>query len=130
MTQTLHSADPNDPPAEPLQLKMIEKGSTVVVQVAGMAAVENAGKLSRILQEAAALKPSLLAVDLSELSFISSTGLGSLIAVHVTCQKNGTKLCLINPQSFLREILNITKLNQLFETCDSLADAEQLPSSK
>lgn len=130
MTQTPDSANPNDPPAEPLRLKMIEKGSTVVVQVSGMAAVESAGKLSRMLQEAAALKPSLLAVDLSELSFISSTGLGSLVAVHVTCQKSGARLCLINPPSFLREILNITKLNQLFDTCDSLADAEGLPSSK
>ncbi len=130
MTQTLHSANRNDPPTEPLRLKMIEKGSTVVVQVSGMAAVENAGKLSRMLQEAAALKPSLLAVDLSELSFISSTGLGSLVAVHVTCQKSGTKLCLINPRPFLREILDITKLNQLFDSCDSLADAEQLPSSE
>lgn len=130
MTQATDSANSNNPPAEPLRLKMIEKGSTVVVQVSGMAAVETAGKLSRILQEAAALKPSLLAVDLSELSFVSSTGLGSLVAVHVTCQKSGTRLCLINPQSFLTEILNITKLNQLFETCASLADAEQLLSPK
>ena len=130
MTQALDSANPNDSSAEPLRLEMIEKGSTVVVQVSGMAAVESAGKLSRMLQEAAALKPSLLAVDLSELSFISSTGLGSLVAVHVTCQKSGARLCLINPPPFLREILNITKLNQLFDTCDSLADAEQLRSSK
>ena len=130
MTQATHSVNPNELPTEPLRLKMIKNGSTVVVHVSGMAGVENAGKLSRILQEAAALKPSLLAVDLSELSFISSTGLGSLVAVHVTCQKSGTRLCLINPRSFLIEILNITKLNQLFHTCDNLADAEQLLGSK
>lgn len=130
MTQTLDSANSNEPSAEPLRLEMDQKGSTVVVRVSGMAAVETAGKLSRMLQEAAALKPSLLAVDLSELSFISSTGLGSLVAVHVTCQKNRARLCLINPPPFLREILNITKLNQLFNTCDSLTEAEKLPCSK
>ncbi|MCH8913164.1 MAG: STAS domain-containing protein [Planctomycetes bacterium] len=110
----------------PLQIEMSEHGSTVLIKVSGMAAVEVVGQFSRALQEAAARKPRLLAVDLSGLSFISSTGLGGIVAAHVTCRKNDTRMCLINPKPMIREILDLTKLSSLFEICDSLAEAEQL----
>ncbi len=113
-------------PDAPLQIEMSEHGSTVLIKVSGMAAVEVVGQFSRALQEAAARKPRLLAVDLSGLSFISSTGLGGIVAAHVTCRKNDTLLCLIHPKPFLREILDLTKLSSLFEICDTVAEAEQL----
>ena len=113
-------------PGNPLQIEMSEQGSTVLIKVSGMAAVEVVGQFSRALQEAAARKPRLLAVDLSGLSFISSTGLGGIVAAHVTCRKNDTLLCLINPKPFIREILDLTKLSSLFEICDTLPEAEQL----
>ncbi len=119
------SADPLHPDA-PLQIEMSEHGSTVLIKVSGMAAVEVVGQFSRALQEAAARKPRLLAVDLSGLSFISSTGLGGIVAAHVTCRKNDTRMCLINPKPMIREILDLTKLSSLFEICDSLGEAEQL----
>ena len=115
-----------DASADALQIELDERGSTVVLKVSGMAAVEVAGQLSRALQEAAVKKPALLAVDLSGLSFISSMGLGGLVAAHVTCNKNATTMCLINPRPFIREILNLTKLNNLLLIRDSLAEAEQL----
>lgn len=112
-------------PAEPLQIEMVDLGSTVVVKASGMAAVEVVGQLSRALQEAAGKKPALLALDITGLSFISSTGLGGIVAAHVTCQKNNIAMALINPKPFIREILNLTKLSSLFNIYDSVADAEQ-----
>ena len=118
-------------PAAPatMTLEVQERGDSVVLKVAGMAAVEVAGQLSRALQEAAARRPKLLAVDLSGLSFISSTGLGSLVAAHVAGKKHGTRLCLIRPRPMIREVLEITRLSELFPICDSIEEAEQLPSS-
>ena len=115
---------------DPLQIEMSEQGATVLIKVSGMAAVEVVGQFSRALQEAAARKPRLLAVDLSGLSFISSTGLGGIVAAHVTCRKNDTLLCLINPKPFIREILDLTKLSSLFEICDTLPEAEQLAGAR
>ena len=115
-----------DASADALQIELDERGSTVVLKVSGMAGVEVAGQLSRALQEAAVKKPALLVVDLSGLSFISSTGLGGLVAAHVTCNKTGTTMCLINPRPFIRQILNVTKLSNLLVVRDSLDEAEQL----
>ncbi len=119
--------DPTRTPGapEPLQIAVEDRGSTVVLKVAGMAAVEVAGQLSRALQEAANRAPRLLLVDLSGLSFISSTGLGGLVAAHVTCEKNNTRLCLVNPRPFIREILEVTKLSTLFKIVDDPEEAEQ-----
>ncbi|MCH8053139.1 MAG: hypothetical protein IH895_03695, partial [Planctomycetes bacterium] len=50
------SADPLHSGA-PLQIEMSEHGSTVLIKVSGMAAVEVVGQFSRALQEAAARKP-------------------------------------------------------------------------
>lgn len=115
--------------AEPLQIEKQRHGTTVLLKVSGVAAAEVAGQLSRALQEAAREKPKLLAVDLAELSFIGSLGLGGLVAAHVTCEKNGVQIFLINPRKFIREILVLTKLSTLFKVCDTLAEAEQLASA-
>ena len=124
--ETQTSSRSVDASADALRIELIERGAVVVVKVSGMAAVEVVGQLTRALQEAAMKKPALLAVDLSGLTFISSTGLGGLVAAHVTCNKNATKMCLINPRPFIREILNVTKLNNLLVIRDSLVEAEQL----
>lgn len=116
--------------ASPLQSEMIERGDILVLKVSGMAAVEVSGQFSRVLQEAAARNPKILAVDLSGLSFVSSTGLGGLVAAHVTCQRNGTKMYLLKPRPFINEILEVTKLCNLFKVCDSLEEIQRLAASE
>ena len=113
-----------------LQLDFEERGGVLALRVGGVAAVEVVGQLSRTLQEAAARRPRLLAVDLTGLNFISSTGLGSLVASHVACQKNGTIMVLIRPKPYIRGVLEITSLSKLFHICESLEEAEQLVAAE
>ena len=80
----------------------------------------------KALQTAANLKSKIMVIDLAELGFISSTGLGGIVAAHVTCQKNGTKMFLVNPKPMVREVLEVTRLTTLFKICDTLEEAEQL----
>jgi anti-sigma B factor antagonist len=112
-----------------LQLAMTEQDEMLILKIAGMAAVEVAGQLSRALQEAAARSPKILVVDLSDLNFISSTGLGALVAAHVTCQRNGSRLCLLKPREFIQEILEVTRLSTLFEVCESLEKVRETGKS-
>jgi anti-anti-sigma factor len=95
-----------------------------------MAAAEVASQLSRALQEAAQQRPRVLAVDLSGLAFISSTGLGGLVAAHITCQKNGSRFVLVSPKPLIQEILDVTKLNTLLRIVDSVDEAAQLAESQ
>lgn len=108
-----------------LQIDLEDRGSTLVLRVSGSAAADVADQLAQALQHAAQQRSQVLAIDVSGLTFISSTGLGGLVAAHVTCQKNGTRLFLIDPQPFLVDILQITRLNSLFKVCQTLEEAEQ-----
>ena len=54
-------------------------------------------------------------IDLSETNFIDSCGLGALIALHKTaCSRHGS-LRLVNPQTSVQHILELTRMHRLFE---------------
>ena len=54
-------------------------------------------------------------IDLSKTVFIDSCGLGALIALHKTaCARNGG-LRLIHPQPPVQQILELTRMHQLFQ---------------
>ena len=54
-------------------------------------------------------------VDLADLAFIDSTGLGALIRVLKHYRENGGDLKLANPTKPVAKVLEITSLDQLFE---------------
>ncbi len=54
-------------------------------------------------------------VDLSETTFIDSCGLGALVALHKTACSRGGKLRLLNPQLPIQQLLDLTRLNRIFE---------------
>ena len=62
-------------------------------------------------------------VDLSEVDWMNSTGLGILISGYTTLRNNGGKLKLANVTEKIKSLLVITKLDPVFESYDSIADA-------
>ncbi len=64
-------------------------------------------------------------VDLSEVPYIDSAGLGSLIAAHVSYQKVGRQLALAGVNERARALLKMTNVEQLFRIFPSLGEAEQ-----
>ena len=55
-------------------------------------------------------------LDLSEVETIDAAGVGALIAL----QAAGIYLQLLNPSKAVRDVLQVTGLNSMFEMCDSL----------
>jgi len=64
-----------------------------------------------------------IVVDMGELSFVNSSGLGILISGFTSARKNGGDLKLANINNKVEGLLSITKLNQIFEQYDSVEDA-------
>ncbi len=62
-------------------------------------------------------------VDLSEVDWMNSTGLGILISGYTTLRNNGGKLKLANVTEKIKSLLVITKLDPVFESYDSIAEA-------
>ena len=61
------------------------------------------------------------AIDLSEIRYINSTGIGVLVSLLTKFRSRGGELVLINPAEHPRKMLALTKLNAIF----SIADDEQ-----
>lgn len=58
-------------------------------------------------------------IDLSATAFVDSCGLGALIALHKTaCSRSGT-VRLVNPLPPVRQVLELTRLNRIFEISKS-----------
>lgn len=56
-----------------------------------------------------------LEIDLSQTTFVDSCGLGALVALHKAVAARDGKLRLLNPQPAVRQLLELTRLNHVFE---------------
>ncbi len=58
-------------------------------------------------------------MDLSQTSFIDSCGLGALVALHKTARSRGGRLRLLAPQPQVQQLLNLTRMSQIFDVRQS-----------
>ena len=65
------------------------------------------------------------AVDLSEVRYINSSGIGTLVSLLTKFRSRGGELVLINPAEHPRKLLALTKLNNIFTVAADQAAARQ-----
>lgn len=64
-----------------------------------------------------------IVVNLEEVPWVNSTGLGTLIAGYTSVKREGGTLKLLNVTDRIQSILMITRLGTIFETYDDEAQA-------
>ena len=99
-----------------------ERNGAVVVRLAGELDLYNAQAVRDELLAAAGRSPDRLVVDLSEVTFIDSTGLGVLIEAR-TRLENRRAFLLAAPGLETRRALEISGLDRHFAVHESLDDA-------
>lgn len=62
-------------------------------------------------------------LDLSGVTYIDSTGLGTLVGVYSSARAGGAEIKLAGLNQRLRDLLQITKLVTVFEVYDSVQEA-------
>jgi anti-anti-sigma factor len=65
-------------------------------------------------------KSKTLVLDFSGVPYIDSTGIGALVSVYASRQKDGRRLLLVGVQPRVRAALQITKVEQFFSFADTL----------
>lgn len=54
-------------------------------------------------------------IDLSQTSFVDSSGLGALIALHKALRAQNANLRLVSPSASAMQVIELTRLHQFFE---------------
>jgi anti-sigma B factor antagonist len=58
-------------------------------------------------------------LNLAEITYIDSAGIGELVSTYTTVVNNGGRLKLLNLTNKIQQLLTITKLLTVFETFDN-----------
>ena len=98
-------------------------GDEVTLALHGEIDVLNVDAVRVALQEAIALEPARLLVDLADLSFIDSTGLGALIFGFQRARERGIKFRLARPTSPVHQVLVISGLLEVVDVVEPPARA-------
>lgn len=107
-----------------LQIKEYDLGGIAVLEVSGHMTLGKASDQFRAkIREILAGGKTRIVLDLGNVSYIDSTGLGTLAASFTSARNQGSELKLANVTKKIVAILYITKLINVFGAYESVGDA-------
>jgi len=69
---------------------------------------------------------TLCIIDISELRYINSSGIGVLITILTKFRNKGGEVCLLKPSESVQKLLIITKLNAIFSIVENEEEALEI----
>ncbi len=107
-----------------MQIEERPTGDVMILDLAGKLTIGDGDELLRdkinsLLQQ----NKRRLLLNLAEVPYIDSAGLGEIVRTYTTVKNNGGDLKLLNLTKRIEDLLAITKLATVFESFDSEQDA-------
>jgi anti-sigma B factor antagonist len=101
-------------PISSLSIDQRKSGDTVTLLCHGKVIAETTpilrDEVRRVLAES-----GTVVLDLTDVSYLDSSGLGALVGLYASAKRAGKQLKLINLSDRIKELLRITKLLSVFE---------------
>lgn len=107
-----------------MKIKTSEQYGAVVIELKGnVMGGPEAQELSDLVHKLLEDKKLNVIIDLADVKFMNSSGLGMLISAYTTMKNGGGNLKLANATEKIYSLLMITKLVTIFENYDSVEEA-------
>ncbi len=100
-----------------------EPADVTVFAVAGELDLATISMLKDVVGDALTAPGNRVVLDLSELSFCDSTGLGSFVALYRQADAIGAAVALAAPRKRVADLLQISGINQVVSVYGSVAEA-------
>lgn len=107
-----------------VKLTTRQVGDVTVIDAEGRITLgEGSSSFREIIREKVAKGEKKLLLNLAEVSYIDSSGIGELVSAYTTVTNHGGSLKLLNLTKRVKDLLQITKLYTVFEVFDDEAAA-------
>ena len=107
-----------------VKLNTRQVGDVSVVDVAGRITLgEGSSALRDLLREMVGKGDKKILLNLGDVSYIDSSGIGELVSGFTTVTNSGGQLKLLNLNKRVKDLLQITKLYTVFEVYEDEAAA-------
>lgn len=103
-----------------LNLQIEKTDALIIAKVSGELGASESEEFTETLHEHAAGQGARLAIDLSQAQSIDSTGLSALISLVTRARLSQGQVALVAPSPLVAGVLNVTRLDQWFDICDSI----------
>ena len=110
------SSDPASPRPHGLKLQTSTSGGVATIRCSGRLTAEVAMSLKNEVKQLIPTSQRIV-LDLTELSYMDSAGLGTVVGAYVSAKRAGCELELINFNQRVKELLGLTHLLSVFESC-------------
>ncbi len=103
-----------------MEYKTRQDGKVTVIELSGEIDVSCAPQLKDLLQGLIDEGKNQLLIDLTEVPFMDSTGLGIFVNAFKRSQQAGGSIKFASPQESLRKVFSLTQTDKVFSIFDSV----------
>jgi len=107
-----------------LEFETREQEDRTHVALRGELDLSTAEKVERELQRVEQSEPPLVVLDLSELTFLDSTGLRLIVGADRRARESNRRLTVVRGPATVQRVFTITKLDERLEMVDSPGHAK------
>ncbi len=109
-----------------MNYKINHEGDLVFINFEGdLIGEENGPEIIEAVNDTLSNNIIKCAVDISEVRYINSSGIGVLITILTKFRNKGGEVVIVNPSEHVKKLLAITKLNAIFTIVDTIAEAKE-----
>jgi anti-sigma B factor antagonist len=98
------------------------EGDTTIVALSGEVDLDNSPHVRNVLLESVNGKRGVL-VEMSEVSYIDSSGIASLVEAYQSARRDSTLFALVAVSDAAMRVLELARLDQVFSIHASISDA-------
>ncbi len=106
-----------------MDLKLRKAGTIYVIDVIGEMDLYNAFRLKDLVRKMIDGRVTSYILNLEQVSYMDSSGIGALLYVHSELKKRGFPLRIVGVAGSVRKVIELTKLIEYFPIVSDLATA-------
>ena len=108
-----------------MELKMRKNKDVFIIDVAGEMDLYNSYKIKELVMKMMERQVKSVVINMEEVEYIDSSGIGALIHIYSTMKKSGCQLYITNIHGSVKKVIELTKLIGYFPITNSLEEALQ-----